>query len=208
MKRYLLALTAGILAAATPSAFADAIPYAHTGTIAPIVATFASGNGINVYFLGSGATLVDSIQVRDLTSGFVSPLFFNNHTTAIGTEVSIGGGAGQIAANDLLVFYILTPTALFASVPSDSSDGVNHAYITNYSGGTVGTIVIPAGLYVGMEDLTKNASDFNYTDDNFVFTGVTAPSIAVTPEPSSIVLLGTGLLGIADMARRRIRRDS
>jgi len=50
------------------------------------------------------------------------------------------------------------------------------------------------------------------TADEMALVGVTAPTtfsasgIAQTPEPSSLVLMGTGILGLAGVARRKLRQ--
>ena len=193
----------GLGAVSASIAKADAIPYPNKGTVAPEVPTFATSNGgVNIYFYGSTAADTDTIQVFDVQTNYLSDKVLNNKTTANGTEVTVGTGAGQINAGDQLVFYINSPDGLFASIASYSDDKVNHGYVTTYTGGNFG---IPAGLFVGLEDL-KGGGDLNYNDDTFVFTGVSAPSIAATPEPGSLALLGTGTLSLLGMARRRFLR--
>ena len=167
------------------------------------MATYASNTsgGVNVYFYGSTAADTDYIQVQDVQTGYNSGDILNNHTSAQGQEVTVGTAPGQINMRDQLVFYIDSPEGLFASVASDSADGVNHGYVTNYTGGVAG---IPAGLFVGLEDESaSHPSDFNYNDDTFVFTGVMAPTLSATPEPGSLALLGTGTLSLLGLARRR-----
>ncbi len=195
------------LAGLTATAMAGTIPYANVGTIAPEVPVFASSNGgVDVFYFGSGANFYDSVEVADLKTGYDSGPILGNHSTALGAEVSVGTEAGQINAGDQLVFYIDSPAGKFASLAADSQDGVNHAYITSYAGGPLGGVAIPSGLYVGMEDQTSFFSDFDYNDDSFVFAGVSAPSLpsAAAPEPSTLALLGTGLVGAAGAVRRRV----
>jgi hypothetical protein len=76
------------------------------------------------------------------------------------------------------------------------SAGVNHVYSAAYAG----DIVMPAGTFVAFEDLPFGG-DFNYRDENFVFTNVaTATNI---PEPASLALFGLGIGGIAFSRRKR-----
>ena len=195
-----------VLVVSAASMHAGVIPYPNTGTVAPQVPTSASSsNGVEVFYFGSTANYNDSVEVYDTQTHYNSGAILPNHETAVGSEVTVGASPGQINAGDSLVFFILSPEGNFASLASYSADHVNHAYITGYAGGTLNESEIPSGLFVGLEDEAAFHSDFNYNDDTFVFAGVSAPNVNVTPEPSSLMLFGTGLLGMAKFAHRRLR---
>lgn len=205
MSRIRLHLLLVLMVALSTPAFADSIPYAHAGTLATQVPVYATSNGLNVWYMGSTAGYDDQIDIFDLATGWDSGKILDNKSTAVGTKLTVGTGAGQIAAGDQLLFYIDSPDGHFASLAAYSPDGVNHAYITQYSGGQANGVTIPAGLFVGMEDLPYGKSDLNYNDDDFVFSGVSTAKPAVTPEPWSVALLTTGLLCTAVLKRKRTR---
>lgn len=201
MKHLKALLFATLATASASSAFADSIPYANAGTVAPTVATYATSNGVSLYYYGSTAGYTDYIGVIDLKTGYNSGSLLNNKTTSVGTEITVGTAAGQINTGDQLEFYINSPEGLFYSIGANSPDGINHAYITNYSGGTANGVKIPAGYFVGLEDEARGHSDLNYNDDDFIVTGISNTS--VTPEPASLILMGTGVLAVVALSRRR-----
>lgn len=199
MKTVFLAMT---FVAASLSAWGDAIPYPDPGTIAPTVTITAAATGdVDGYFYGFNAADTDEIQMCDLTQSTCSPFALDNQTTPIGTEFDFGA----VTAGDVLVFNLenFSTSDFFSSDPSFSVDGVNHAYVTPYTGvgAPIADAGIPPGTFIGMEDQLVPGSDLDYNDSEFVFTNLTPA--ATTPEPS-LLLLCTAALAALPIVRRKL----
>jgi hypothetical protein len=185
------------LAFAAVSVTAATIPYPNPGTENPVTYTFtaASSGDIIAYFDGSGASYTETLglDVNGVPTGITG---LNNHSTAIGVALDLG----HANAGDTLTFFIdvATTGSVWYSNPSMNADGANHVYSTSFPG----TSTIPAGTYVGFEDLAKSVSDFNYADEQFVFSN-TMTSIGSAPEPSTLALTLLTLLGLGGLAARR-----
>jgi len=195
---------------------AGVIPYGNPGTVAPTSTFTANAAGaITGEFViggaasGGGAGDSDSVELIDVTqAGLNSGWVFPNQTTPAGTQITF---LNNVHAGDILEFELKNSTlgVILSSTPSDSSDGYNHVYSTDFAGGTLNSVSIPAGIYVGFEDEpatfgSGRTSDWNYIDDTFVFQDI-GSNINSTPEPNSLYLLGSGLLSMAGLLRRKLR---
>jgi hypothetical protein len=182
------------------TANAGAIPYPNIGTPISIPSydfTASSTGNITAYFYTSDAG--DTEEVSMLVNGAPTGIFgLNNHTSSVGEAFNLGA----VNAGDTIEFFIadLSTGVDWYSNAADNSDGFNHAYATAYTGGYFG---IPAGTYVGFED--RAFGDYDYNDDQFVFTDVASPVVPGAPEASTwaMMLLGFAGLGYAGWRSRK-----
>jgi hypothetical protein len=149
--------------------------------------TLAASSG--VYQVGAGNTpCTDGVSnLCDIVTGAITYYSFNTSTiTSSGTEIFSALASGSNPAWEFVATgynTLLTTTAsnkgsvILTGYMEDTS---NSAYATDFS------------AYL---DFEENGSGNNFTED----------IVAATPEPNSLMLLGTGLLSGAGMLMRRRR---
>jgi hypothetical protein len=105
------------------------------------------------------------------------------------------------------LFGVTGATSLFCSAASFTSTSFTE---TNTSGlscslgnGLLTATEFPDLFTVTSSSTTEGLVSFDINGDPSSSGTVEGPVAAVTPEPESLVLLGTGLLGVVSMVRRR-----
>ena len=185
------------------------IPYPNVGVENSGTYTFTAINDgpVTAYFAGSAAGFSEvlGMTVNGIPTGITG---LNDHSSVIGNSLVLG----NVHAGDSIVFFdqispLNTGDIWYSDPTLNGSDG-QHVYSDIYDGLTDSILhvpagVIPAGVYVGFEDLRRGfGSNFDYLDETFVVTNV---ATNVTPLPAALPLFASGLafLGLLGWRRKR-----
>ena len=152
-----------------------------------------------------------SVFGYNLGYGFLANGFWD---AGVGPMAGVNDSFDAYGVTDTMTFAFATPVGAvggflnyvpFGTTPTtiavyDSTHTLIESFnLTFLTGG--GT---DSGFFYGFQESTANISYFTLTDNYVAITDLTTGSASSTPEPSSLLLIGTGLLGMVGYGRRHL----
>ena len=180
---------------------------AHADTLASFTA--GTGTNANGYF-GQPFTLSGSGSFNAITFNFLTPTTALPYAIGTGylfTQPFLGPPAALGFGNNLPFASTTAANGQYAFDPALSLSGGKMYYF--YENSLISNGSIAGAAYIP----TAPSATFAYANGNFtLFTSLSGSNnfqvqgnaIAVTPEPSGLILLATGILGTATILRRRL----
>jgi hypothetical protein len=170
-----------------------AFPIAAPGTEGLSVIVNSTADVIATYE-GNSAAYSNDLYVG-LNLGNANTFIFNNHGSPVGSMVNLG----SFSIGTELIFRLHVRNTGYDFYSGDASrnpDGYAHARVQqNWQ---------PGVTLVSFEDLYNGP--FVYNDLSFSFTNTTSGQPSTIPEPTTMLLVGSGLIGLAGF-RRRLKKN-
>jgi hypothetical protein len=189
---------------------------AHASTVYPIDHTITGGAltgnpNQSDTILGSITTdgVIGAVQTSDILSWNLD--LIDNLNSAYDVDLTPGNssiitdnGNALIASANGLSFNYSVPGGGFAIQANYPGEYSGYSYFcldSGYFACAVGETISPNFVYTDGVDLTGASAPIG---DQSLDPG--AGTTSVTPEPSSLLLLGSGLVGLAEVGRRRMSK--